>query len=492
MPLPTEWSAPTKAPTLEPGSGPILYQSDDDKVFLIDVPTSIVDAQNVLHSDEYAMSNVLLSCPPLEMPFSSTEPKSKAAVENVKRHSRDVDLHLLYSRLAQEGLSRIRSSCDVQMSFCLPRLVMPEVREQGKKRKADFPALKSLENHNINTKSDLNIESDSRKNSASSVKLSMLLSDLVKGTQSDHLKHASWKVCPPPSSPTPNENQPGEFNIIKWDCSFHSKADKPVRLSVSDPTKPPHSPPFHFKIPPHSAFLLADCNSPSAFRSAARTLTATTPTHRFNFILLDPPWPNRSAKRRASYTIRSNLQSVTNLLLSMDLDMEILPGGFIAVWTTNKSACREHVLGPGGLFETWNVGLVEEWIWLKVTSGGEPVTQIDGVWRKPYEVLLIGQAPESSMVVAREAGKVVRRVVVGVPDLHSRKPCLKRVVERVLLKGVEDYAALEVFARYLVAGWFSWGDEVLKYNWYGYWTGHEEDKREPRPQYPTASDATLI
>ena len=492
MPLPTEWSAPTKSPTLEPGSEPILYQSDDDKVFLIDVPTSIADAQNLLHADEYAMSNVLLSCPPLAMPFSSTEPKSKAGVEKVKNHSRDLELHQLYSRLAQEGLSRLRSSCDFQALFCLPRVVMLEVHEQGKKRKASSPAMQKMKSNNVNAKSDLDTESDSRKDSASSAEISILLCDLPNRTRLDYLKHVSWEVCPTPRSPTPNVDKQDEFQINNWDCSFHNKADKSVRLSITDPTKPPRCPPFSFKIPPRSAFLLGDCDSPSAFRPAARAFTTTTPTHRFNFILLDPPWPNRSAKRKASYIVPNSSQSVTTLMLNMDLDMQILPGGFIAVWTTNKSACREHVLGPGGLFESWNVGLVEEWIWLKVTSGGEPVTQIDGVWRKPYEVLVIGQAPESSMVVAREAGEVVRRVIVGVPDLHSRKPGLKRVVERVLLKGVEEYTALEVFARYLVAGWFSWGDEVLKYNWDGHWTRHEKAEREPQHQYATTSDAILI
>ena len=57
---------------------------------------------------------------------------------------------------------------------------------------------------------------------------------------------------------------------------------------------------------------------------------------------------------------------------------------------------------------------------------------------------------------------------MSVPDLHSRKPCLKELIETLLLDA-NHYRALEVFARHLVAGWWSWGDECLKFNWEGNW-----------------------
>ncbi|KAJ9648023.1 hypothetical protein H2199_001800, partial [Coniosporium tulheliwenetii] len=38
-----------------------------------------------------------------------------------------------------------------------------------------------------------------------------------------------------------------------------------------------------------------------------------------------------------------------------------------------------------GLFENLNVGLIEEWIWVKTTAKGEPVFALDSSWRKPYE-----------------------------------------------------------------------------------------------------------
>jgi len=58
--------------------------------------------------------------------------------------------------------------------------------------------------------------------------------------------------------------------------------------------------------------------------------------------------------------------------------------------------------------------------------------------------------------------------VAAVPDLHSRKMCLKEVLEGMgLLR--EGHRGLEVFARHLVKGWCSWGDEVLKFSWDGCW-----------------------
>lgn len=136
----------------------------------------------------------------------------------------------------------------------------------------------------------------------------------------------------------------------------------------------------------------------------------------------------------------------------------------VGFWITNKSAVRELVVGSGGIFETWGIELEEEWIWLKTTMDGEPVSAIDSLWRKPYEILLLGRKRPS----VSEGGTVKRRTIIGVPDLHSRKPCLKILLEP-LMSDPHEYRALEVFARHLVSGWWSWGNECLKFNWRGFW-----------------------
>lgn len=163
------------------------------------------------------------------------------------------------------------------------------------------------------------------------------------------------------------------------------------------------------------------------------------------------------------------LWDIQNLLLEMDLDVLMADQSLVGVWTTNKPAMRDLVLGEGGLFDIWGVELEEEWIWLKTTTNGEPVTPLDSVWRKPYEVLLLGRRHRTyNAQTSERLHKFSRKVIISVPDLHSRKPCLKELVEP-LMPDFPDYRALEVFARHLVAGWWSWGDECIKFNWEGFW-----------------------
>lgn len=139
---------------------------------------------------------------------------------------------------------------------------------------------------------------------------------------------------------------------------------------------------------------------------------------------------------------------------------------------TNSASIRE-------IASTWLDGLgfmvVEEWIWVKVTTVGEPILELDGIWRKPYEVLLVARP------ICREASvednKVKRRVIIAVPDVHSRKPSLKSLFES-LLGLPKEYQALEVFARHLTAGWHSWGNETLLYNWEGHWIDETNMKND--------------
>jgi len=207
------------------------------------------------------------------------------------------------------------------------------------------------------------------------------------------------------------------------------------------------------RMPANSTTLCGDITSTShIFLSHAP---------KFDIIILDPPWPNRSARRKKSYGISYGTHEIRSLLSSLPLANHIAEEALVGVWVTNKPAFREMVLGENGLFEKWGVQLIEEWIWLKVTSSGELISELSSMWRKPYEILLVGKKGVFT------SPDVKRRVLVGVPDLHSRKPNLKSVFEEVMKK--EKYEALEVFARNLTAGWWGWGNEVLKFQSDEYW-----------------------
>lgn len=191
----------------------------------------------------------------------------------------------------------------------------------------------------------------------------------------------------------------------------------------------------------------------------------------FDLIILDPPWPNRSARRKkGNYTVANDLAGIRNMLLSIPIKGHISSGGLVAVWVTNAPKFTDLLTNPqSGLFTEWGVELEDEWVWLKVTARGDPVVCVNSAWRKPWERLII----------ARKAGTRKKlsggKVIVAVPDVHSRKPNLRALFEDVL---GPDYIGLEVFARSLTAGWWSWGDEVLHFQHKKHWRDVENKKTQ--------------
>lgn len=211
-----------------------------------------------------------------------------------------------------------------------------------------------------------------------------------------------------------------------------------------------------FVIPPRASFILSTLERGSAvFASACRTLLPASKP--FHLVLMDPPWSNRSARRSGVYQT-SEHQDTDPFTQAVRIVREwLVPGGLVAVWITNKASVRRAVIEA---VQPLNLDLTEEWVWIKTTTRGDPVTALDGIWRRPYEILLLfreGQPCE----------KPKRRIIAAVPDVHSRKPCLKALLEALL---PAQYNALELFARSLTAGWWSWGDEVLKFQHESQWS----------------------
>jgi N6-adenosine-specific RNA methylase IME4 len=185
-------------------------------------------------------------------------------------------------------------------------------------------------------------------------------------------------------------------------------------------------------------------------------------------VILDPPWPNRSARRKKSYQISKTSSDIVALLSSIPISEHLAEDALVGIWVTNKPAIHDIVLDRNGLFDAWGLKLVEEWVWVKTTTSGEPVCALDSTWRKPYEILFVGRKRGSGN--AKEEFK--RRIIFGVPDLHSRKPNLKVIFEPMLPL---NYEALEVFARNLTEGWWAWGNEVLKFQSEEHWLDNSND-----------------
>lgn len=183
----------------------------------------------------------------------------------------------------------------------------------------------------------------------------------------------------------------------------------------------------------------------------------------FKLMVIDPPWPNRSVRRKkGSYSTVSNLAEMRQLLSHIPVPQHLDHSGLVAVWITNKPAVLDFLTSPGGQFAAWGLEVATEWTWCKVTTHGEPIYPLDSAWRKPWEKLLIAKR-----IGAPVPPVLAPKMIFSVPDLHSRKPNLRGLFSDVLGPG---FSGLEVFARHLTAGWWSWGDEVLRFQDSRHWT----------------------
>ena len=411
----------------------ILYQNRTKTVTLLDLPLSISIAQNSLESTK---AEYVLSCKSLAQPYSSTEPKSNTARANVLQRLGDTTNDQYYRDLIEEGLKEVVEKHGGD--WCLQRKV-PTLSPLLDRRKRSLEMNEAVTDQEVLEQNEpsLGFRYTYR------VRSPLLLDTEVESNNFQDYTAISQRLVSNQFSKTTR------LHVLSTDASY--------------------------QIPPKSTFFLASIDDKiapvwsEAVLKHYPTPTATAGPGQFDFILLDPPWDNRSVRRSKKYqTIRHQdpMPIITEVL-----GRHIAPNGYVACWISNKASCREVVMES---FDAWGVKLVEEWVWLKVTSSGEPVYDIDGFWRKPYEILLLGRSTEyegnaTLVETSVDDESVKRRLIVAAPDLHSRKPCLKDLVEQITLD-TQQYRALEVFARNLVQGWFSWGMEVLKFNWSGHWS----------------------
>jgi N6-adenosine-specific RNA methylase IME4 len=419
-------------------SSPILWENEDRTVVLIDIPRSISAAQG---NDDFLCSDSLLSTEPAQQPFVTNEPRTAASKARLAGNTTDVVVHSEYQSLLQAALRVVKDS--YQGDWCLSRpFVTTSTNELGikrKRRKEDTVADDSP------TKQETTFEPPH---------------DLFSRGSAIYSLSRECEECPSDHS------------------SFHANCGaSPKQFDISYPSIDQDPQTYSFRIPPDATFSLSNCSQPRSFMNSIRNQAQAhdTPRH-FDIILLDPPWPNRSVKRArktpgTSYATPTTLDDVYQLLIGMDVDTLMAEDCLVGIWITNKPSIRELVLGEDGIFAIWGLELEEEWVWLKTTAKGEPISPIDSAWRKPYETLLIGRKRRD---VLRAETAPTRRVIMSVPDLHSQKPCLKLLLEPMAAQ-VKDSRVLEIFARHLVAGWWSWGNECVKFNWDGYWRSPSSD-----------------
>ncbi|KAF2971087.1 hypothetical protein GQX73_g2427 [Xylaria multiplex] len=258
-----------------------------------------------------------------------------------------------------------------------------------------------------------------------------------------------------------NESEPPKVDAdVGTDAARLRKRKRkpPLLTSEEDKKKEANSTSPH--IPEQSHHLLGTIESQrEAFLQEAP---------RFDLIVLDPPWPSRSVKRKSDrYATVYSTEEAGELLSQIPVASHLKPDGLVAIWVTNKAAIADLLTAPGGVLAQWGLEPIGEWIWLKITSSGEPILDIESAWRKPWERLLIARKIGSCVLLPTST-----KVILSVPDVHSRKPNLRGLFYDIL---PENYIGLEAFARNLTAGWWSWGNEVLFFQQGYHWVPLEDE-----------------
>ncbi|KAI9679314.1 MAG: hypothetical protein M1817_005334 [Caeruleum heppii] len=482
-----------------PPSTSLIYHNPLTHTTLIDLPLSLSLAQH-LHPPSSSYSSILSTKPPEEPYVISNEPKKWDGGNVVEEL-----LHTQIRQVVEEGLKEIRQECQrvrQGRNWCFERYVAPASLVEGSKRRK-----KRKREEDLN---DLAVD------------------DLVEPTISLPFQYSQTSNSTPFILSQPRTTFQVPASITHR--TITNPTLQPRTISLSSPI--PSSNPTSYTIPPKATTTLSPIQS-SAFSltlpKLLSTPTSTCPPSSFDLILLDPPWPNASARRSNAYGRPRNMRETKDLLLDLELERYLTEGGIVGVWGTNKWAVRECILGktnvgrhgPGteeakdgtekdddgedaeeedhmGLFDHWNVTPLAEWIWLKVTIKGEPITDLNSRWRKPYEILYLGRKAASSPsppspFPPSPPSPPPRHLIISVPSFHSQKPHLRSLLELQFFSSplapacqtaggdsdgqgqrepaIREYRALEIFARCATAGWWSWGDEALRFAWEGWWRG---------------------
>ncbi|KAJ6149743.1 hypothetical protein N7471_000942 [Penicillium samsonianum] len=469
----------------------ILFQ--DTNIYLLDIPHSIALAQEgraTPHQQPAPESSPgteknthrkilnLLSCSPIKEPFPSTEPKKPAALAKVldtipiseRRFHSELILPLVRDSLEtiKAGFSRDRRWCEARAvpSDTESHSRAPNQHPRKRRRGNDYTCLESAPDDHVSTKND---------------------PPMILSTTS-----------------------PNDFESLSDLAIVKNPSPEPAIIRVGSWQGDESNSPCEYMVPPKSSFVL--CTLPLFQTEVDRPSTSNNypipglPEHqKFNLILMDPPWPNKSVRRSRHYQTHhySEMDMLTeglrDILRVHSHDPTTRQGlrpseshtgspiqseqSIAAIWITNAEKARRaayKALSGAGFC------ICEEWIWVKTTWDGQPISALDGLWRKPYEILVIGRksglnvnvnvnanannAPPLSQMddLTRMSEAITtRRVIAAVPDLHSRKPSLKSIFEKVFFTEagqLQEYSALEVFARNLTAGWWAAGNEVLRFN----------------------------
>ncbi|KAE8146316.1 MT-A70-domain-containing protein [Aspergillus avenaceus] len=487
----------------------ILYRDFQNTIFLLDIPTSITLAQNISpvqlkssansEKSDFTTSILLTSPKPetkhlisskaLTSPHQvSNEPKTDSARAKVLQRipSSERVLHGIIEPVVRAALDEIKGNLSSDVDWCLERITSKDYHGVTGARHEVAHRKRRRQHTDYHTTDECQFAfNESFTNLSSGARLAESSS-----TQSLCLGNPPLILSPglnlfDSKSDLHNlvvQNPSLDHAVVKFSCR---NDDLPESRS-SEFHADTH---YHaYNVPPLSSFIL--CTLPISPSPATSNIPTTpipglVPDQKFDLVLLDPPWTNRSVRRSGHYQTQSYSESDTLTqqirdILRMHLDDSKPSPSIAAIWITNSAKARrmayDAIHGAG-------LSVCEEWVWVKTTTHGDPIMPLDGLWRKPYEVLILGMRKGTRRETgSSDNGSITRRVIAAVPDVHSRKPNLREIFENIFFsessgsarsESYTGYSALEVFARNLTAGWWALGNEAWKFNLEHWWVQEE-------------------
>jgi len=154
-------------------------------------------------------------------------------------------------------------------------------------------------------------------------------------------------------------------------------------------------------------------------------------------IVIDPPWPI------AGSSVLPYMGIQVDDLKALPIEELAAQRCHVHLWTLPNAYHRTAY----EIVEHWGFRVVSEFVWCKGQTGR------GNYWRMSHEILLTAAHGEDD----RFDDRSLRSWIEAPRGRHSEKPdAVREMIERA-----SPGPRLELFARQLVPGWFSWGHEIV-------------------------------
>uniref|UniRef100_A0A0E0CWQ6 Methyltransferase n=1 Tax=Oryza meridionalis TaxID=40149 RepID=A0A0E0CWQ6_9ORYZ len=177
----------------------------------------------------------------------------------------------------------------------------------------------------------------------------------------------------------------------------------------------------------------------------------------YNLIVVDPPWENGCVRQKVAYPTLPN----RHFLYLPVQELAHSTGALLVLWITNREKLWKFV--EEELFPAWGVKDHTVFYWLKVKPDGSLIGNLDLLHHRPYECLLVGYINLDKETVRGSKFKFLEERRLEISYMIKINPQLVKELLSEYIPGPKPARCIELFARELVSGWTSWGNEPLRF-----------------------------